>query len=120
MTTLEGNKLIAEFMELKYDPDKKDGAPFYKETSKDGWESKSYYNPRYHTSWDWLMPVVEKIEKMGYGFHKDPFDLNIVEYISGDENQVVAYQNNPDDSLIYKWHYVVVQFIQWYNQNKPA
>ena len=41
---MKDNKLIAEFMEV------------------DGFLSLSQMN--YHTSWDWLMPVVEKIESL--------------------------------------------------------
>ena len=42
---MKDNKLIAEFMGVK--------PPLYME---------------YHTTWDWLMPVVEKIESLGYVF----------------------------------------------------
>jgi len=41
------NKLIAEFMGVKY--------PMLKGSDL-----------QYHTSWDWLMPVVDKIESLGY------------------------------------------------------
>ena len=42
----ENNKLIAEFMDLR-----STGLSIYK---------PSEY--KYHTSWDWLMPVIEKIQ----------------------------------------------------------
>ena len=78
---IEGNKLIAEFMNLKYInwndecmlwthksfiEDFTDVNNFSKD-SKFDWEnslpqSKNLY---YNTSWDWLMPVVEKIEVLG-------------------------------------------------------
>ncbi len=56
---MENNKLIAEFMGMEYD----------KET--DRWYDKEAKLPEpyhkyipFHYSWDWLMPVVEKIEMM--------------------------------------------------------
>jgi len=43
MEIIESNKLIAEFMSME-----------------DYQEMGEYVTPRYHNSWDWLMPVVEK------------------------------------------------------------
>ena len=37
----------------------------------------------FHTSWDWLMPVIEKIESMG-------FDVNIL----SNGTQIIDYSNN--------------------------
>ena len=44
------NRLIAEFM---------------------GAEGHPLDQMKYHTSWDWLMPVIEKIETLGYNFEKN-------------------------------------------------
>jgi hypothetical protein len=57
----KNNKLIAEFM----------GADFNDKgmtriCGKFGLERVSALNLKYHTSWDWLMPVVEKIESLKY------------------------------------------------------
>ena len=55
---MNNNKLIAEFMGVVFHDDE-----------------NQYYNAdglhigntlQYHTSWDWLMPVVEKVESLGY------------------------------------------------------
>ncbi len=52
MNTTEGNKLIAEFMGLKIIKTE----DITSITNVDEY----CYNPRYHSSWDWLMPVVHK------------------------------------------------------------
>jgi hypothetical protein len=69
---------------------------------------------RYHTSWDWLMPVVEKIESLG-------FEFMITE-------TRCAIKNNTDNSIEEVYHcellfnkrecvYMsVVEFIKWYNK----
>ena len=48
---MKDNKLIAEFMGME-----------------DYQEMGEYVTPNYHSSWDWLMTVVEKIESLGYEF----------------------------------------------------
>jgi len=90
---MKDNKLIAEFMEV------------------DGFLSLSQMN--YHTSWDWLMPVVEKIESLrdangdSYRFTIDMCNAQIegthIEMIGG------AYKLN----TTYK---AVVKFIQYYQK----
>ena len=51
---IESNKLIAEFMGVEF-----------MEASLDGDD----FNLQFHTSWDWLMPVIEKIENDGLDPH---------------------------------------------------
>ena len=64
----QNNKLIAEFMELET-PD----GVFYEYLTKDGNRSKPthFMLLEYHLSWDWLMPVVQKI---GNEYYNTPFD----------------------------------------------
>jgi len=73
---MKDNKLIAEFMGAV-------GTPMYNPTEwdvyitgcldvdSDNENAQHFYTPeemKYHTSWDWLMPVVQKIESLGYVF----------------------------------------------------
>ncbi len=98
-TKAEGNKLIAEFMETKVKPD--------------GYFIKDYL---YHSSWDWLMPVIDKIESVNgcsykvmlqYAFaaitdtslHGDPYVIRA----TGMTRIGTAYN-------------LVIKFIKWYNQ----
>ena len=89
------NKLIAEFMDLR-----STGLSIYK---------PSEY--KYHTSWDWLMPVIEKIESLGYTFEKnyqrvDKDWQSLI--VKGND---ILYQEFNENSLQCS-HYVVVEFIK--------
>lgn len=99
-TTTEGNKLIAEFM--GYDPTGREvydtenaEFPFYR---KGTWDDVEY-----DTSWDWLMPVVEKINMNSMGAN--------IDYV----RDVISLPICSDISKVYS---AVIQFIQWYNENK--
>ena len=61
---MESNKLIAEFMGL--DSFKDSLASLHQ--GKINVDVDVYEQAQYHTSWDWLMPVVQKIESLGYVF----------------------------------------------------
>ena len=56
---MESNKLIAEFMGLETP-----NGIYFEYLTKDGERSKltHFILLEYHLSWDWLMPVVDKIE----------------------------------------------------------
>ena len=67
----QGNKIIAEFMELR--PTEWGGIYSISQnhcTCRESTPEKALNGfasiAKYHSSWDWLMPVVEKIEAMGY------------------------------------------------------
>lgn len=131
---LEGNKLIAEFMgaELMSDTSLIDDDPKMKYWMyKDPIHHKSRIHAadkiRYHTSWDWLMPVVEKIEGIevdGYNgawkLNLDPWEVQFIDYTDESHDSVVSITRSDFDTLIEATWQAVVQFIQWFNntQNK--
>jgi len=85
MTTIEGNKLIAEF-----------------------YTGRKCYSTRllkYHTSWDWLMPVVEAIKELCVPddglYDSDQFTLL--------RDHLICVQ------IEVTWQHVV-DFIEWYNK----
>lgn len=108
MNTLENNKLIAEFMGAYVGNPMEDGrevlcgVPAY--YSKKGFTNTHLTEDlKYHKSWDWLIPVVEKIcaieDGEGYKFRR-----------SLDGGLFIGIDN------VYN---TATQFIQWYNnQNK--
>jgi len=118
--TTNGNKLIAEFMgNTVHELD----VPHILEDTE------------YHTSWDWLMPVVDKIERE----HKANFRIKCTwnEFTEHSIHQVIVNieqgEMSKDKSCIYDskkiYDYVgdavkckreatykaVVEFIKWYN-----
>ena len=90
---MENNKLIAEFMN-------------YPDLGTEG--DFSYL--RYHASWDWLMPVVDKIES------DDRYDVDILQYGTRiTDNQKEIVNNIADisfDKKIEHTHNAVVEFIK--------
>ena len=103
----ENNKLIAEFMGLeaspKYNP---------KEYYRKEYNSGEWYLPeemQYHTSWDWLMPVIQKVNEVsGYNdYNNDRLHIQRVLDDCINENALGI------DSV----HKAVVEFIKEYNNN---
>ena len=93
---IENNKIIAEFMGAKLTKNLKIMYPVY--------EGDSSYvkNLKYHSDWNWLMPVVEKIE--GIGKTELKFSVHF-------ENVKLS----SDIQVVYN---ACVEFIKWYNENK--
>ena len=107
---IAGNKLIAEFMGLSY----------CEKYRYEGWYKNHEHNHRicdfdglkYHTSWDWLMPVVEKIEKMN--------TTVVIEGIMCEiKTHSIGFDMTASDerSKILAVYYAVIEFIKWYNDN---
>ena len=96
---MENNKLIAEFMGVKY--------PMLKGSDL-----------QYHTSWDWLMEVVEKIES------DERYDVEILQYgtriIERTKTDLIEVVNNiadiSFDSKIEHTYDAIVKFINEYNK----
>ncbi len=108
---IQGNELIAEFM----------GFVFYDDENMYYHIEEGYYlcEPnlvKYHLSWDWLMPVVEKIESLlfpndnwinvsiGASKHCTIFDSN---------GEIIEFTGEEETKILSTW-YAVVEFIKWY------
>ena len=63
METREGNEIIAEFMQLKKGSTNEERWYRWDEENN----GQGYFTDlKYHSSWDWIMPVVKKIEEHKY------------------------------------------------------
>ena len=69
----------------------------------------------FHTSWEWLMPVVEKIEGIGYCVEIATTLIGIRDTQHNKDFYIVGININHATKLeaTYK---AVVQFIEWYNK----
>lgn len=116
---LKGNKLIAEFRfpnaieEYNSGSIDVEGGILHVGTLIFG----QFELMRYHSSWDWLMPVVQKIEDLGYW-------VEIRDVFCTISNNRVGIKYLKDDISTHKkskieatW-FTVVEFIKWYNKNK--
>lgn len=131
---IEGNKLIAEFMGYTYYPDdsingikgalRKDGVIGVIGLILNPNEDNKQFGPHYHSSWDWLMPVVEKIHErysvslsgissITYRFMERQVIANLKGCSTMDIEPLSESVNGISISSTYK---LVVQFITWFNQ----
>ncbi len=135
----EGNKLIAKFMgakktgsstglesggvanEYEVKISEKITSVFY---DKEGaWTD--FKEMKFHESWDWIMPVIKKIEGFGYFTQIDSTVTRITEWKDKYEGQnsadpisyhVTNLQAN-GDKLLSTW-LTVLGFIDWYKKKK--
>ena len=104
MVTTEENKLIAEFMGYETYEHTDSVAIRLKEGNEFS-EELGHIHTKYHCSWDWLMPVVEKIRDMkGLTLPKT------LDWLSDWLMQPVESRKQIFEA--------VVEFIKWYNENK--
>jgi hypothetical protein len=67
---------------------------------------------KYHTSWDWLMPVIHKIFTV-------PFDsVDGLREFTDKPNTIFDALSFGLHSEIEEVHKAVVEFIKWYNSNE--
>jgi hypothetical protein len=105
---MKDNRLIAEFMEYELE-----GEVWVATMSK---EDDTYLGRHllFQTSWDWLMPVVEKIFSLGYDYTIKPRHMIIKERMGEIVSECIG-QYQSQEEVIYQ---AVVEFINQYNKNK--
>ncbi len=125
---IDSNKMIAEFMGENQLIDNTLGFTYWTFDEKlteiiddlmlgPNWVGGNF---KFHKSWSWLMPVVEKIET--FIFENDEYyNFNIlggcyVTIISSHGNELVT-SDEGQSKLECVW-LAVIEFIKWYNENK--
>jgi hypothetical protein len=96
---MKENKLIAEFMGVE-----------------DHQEMGEYVTPNYNTSWNWLLPVVEKIESLGYEVQIRKFDCIIFQLLDTLEYKPVIGSISSASGKMDSTYIAVVEFIKEYNK----
>lgn len=110
---LEGNKLIAEFMGLIFNG-------HHWELPQLHGRNKIYEELKYHSSWDWLMAVAEKIEQTGC-IIEIWLSLGKGCRITKVTSKIKSWQTVMEsNSTIEAVWLAVIEFIKWYNQNKKT
>ena len=112
---IEGNKKIAEFMGWKkvtsYNGEVWDMSNVDKSQESLFGELVDKNNGKYHSSWDWIMPVVEKIESKGYFCMINKW-TSVYTGTDGERIEVTTVQGNT--KILNTWK-AVLEFITWYN-----
>jgi hypothetical protein len=119
MTTTENNKLIAEFMGFNTFNSQLDykiyDIPQHKRdvvAEQNGGTLFAEMDLKFHSDWNWLMEVVEKIESLNY-------EVVIQNHICHIEmllmDNIVVSEDIPKIEAVYK---ACISFVKWYNENK--
>ena len=103
MNTTENNKLIAEFMKWDILNDMT-----YSKATKGKWIELDKL--KFHSNWNWLMEVVEKIESLGYSVDiKKDYVLIIGKHLPNIMERLNSRKENVYNAC--------AEFIKWYNEN---
>lgn len=105
---IENNKLIAEFLGMqKTDLGWFDNEEVFSDTERDN----TFDDLKFHRDWNWLMLVVNEIEKTKLGsLEIQSKNLVLLQY----NQKTDKYYNS---TLIENLYNACVEFIKWYNEN---
>ena len=105
MNTTENNKIIVEFMKWDILNDMT-----YSKATKGKWVELDKL--KFHSNWNWLMEVVEKIESIGFTFETKK---NWARITRKGENIILRWEE--DKTKIEAVYNACIEFIKWYNEN---
>ena len=114
----DGNRLIAEFLGWKEqkDPTERFFGDWFNNYGNR--QTEGVKKPLiFHSDWNWLMLVVEKIEE------DERFDVDILQYgtiiqLNSNEYVIDNVAKISFDKKIEHTYDAIVKFIKWYNKNK--
>lgn len=131
MTTEEGNRLIALFIGFKeqgigiiypftdrvfdealYVPDMTMSCSEGRYEARRITQRHSLSELKFHRSWDWLMPVVLKIESLGYNVHSKKVSAEIFDSYY---NKSLMKSGRCESKILALWK-VCVDFVIMYNE----
>ena len=127
-----GNELIAKFLDWKEKWPDDDYIAYYLPKFWAGefcitqdFDSLEPFQMLFHSSWDWLMPVIEKIDtiedslngKFGVYISSNRCTIQSTKLFMSDSNKRY-YSQTYADTKFEATYKVVVKFIKWYNKYK--
>ena len=108
----ENNKLIAEFIGRK---GKQNKNLYWVNIPNVDWVAPE--EMKFHEDWNWLMPVIDKIETILPDDSTVHIEFNRCWIDNNKEGLTIdACRNTRLDSV----YYAVLEFIEWYNEHKEA
>ena len=126
---IENNKIIAEFLDWEFDDlSETFETPFLKLVEPQAFGDEQFscklqdFELEFHSDWNWLMSVVEKIENLqdenNCAIYNVQIEQSFTEIIDNHTSETIIY-NIDADSKIEAVYNTVIEFIKWYNeQNK--
>ena len=123
---VENNKIIAEFLDWEFDDlSETFETPFLKLVEPQAFGDEQFscklqdFELEFHSDWNWLMRVVEKIENLqdenNCAIYNVQIEQSFTEIIDNHTSETIIY-NIDADSKIEAVYTACVEFIQWYNQ----
>ena len=112
----EGNKLIAVFMGAKLDKRNGEDSVWLSEQSMFSEYFRVTHHNKYHTHWEWLMPVVEKIDKLdatATSITNICCEINSKFFRHLEVKSIQTISNTKIEAT----YESVIKFIEWYNKN---
>jgi hypothetical protein len=101
------NKIIAEFMGVEISSSEDKPTLFW----INGWVESD--GLRYHTDWNWLMEVVQKIEDLDFIFS---IHHEVVNIFNGECSNLIFNETFVGDTKLGTTYLAAVEFIKWYNE----
>ena len=126
---IENNKIIAEFLNWEFDDlSETFETPFLKLVEPQAFGDEQFscklqdFELEFHSDWNWLMSVVEKIENLqdenNCAIYNVQIEQSFTEIIDNHTSETIIYDIDAD-SKIEAVYNTVIEFIKWYNeQNK--
>ncbi len=109
-TTVENNKLIAEFLGYEWDNQN--------EVLTQNKFAIQNSVTKFHSDWNWLMQLVEKIESLGFATSIASGSKGFACVITKGVENIFLSNNKTSKTKIEAVYNACVEFIKWYNQNK--
>jgi hypothetical protein len=118
---IAGNKLIMDFLGWKHHSGDVYWFPnLY--PSQEHYTGETTFNvdeARFHSSWHWLMPVIEKIESLGFTVTLQYYQCQIFDNSKKYPDSRIIDADFKDTKLENAWD-GVIGFIRWYNSEQSV